>query len=468
MPNYVWAQLAVMVALGASQSVVPSSVRTNLSYADAAPIFVAFRGPLLPAELGTKTPTELRAAWPEWLSRHDAEIRARLERGDEDSLVNFLLFGTTFTTRTRAPAPELASPTSASDASDLIQGRIDDLIVAMAAPGTSERLLFARQVVERKGINLTTPEGKDQVRRYLNDAGSRMLAELAAYRHRVEATTGPNIPGSELTELSTLYQNRGLSSDTTLLPDFGVHQALEVMQSRHVLGAPVRRIGIIGPGLDFTDKAYGYDFYPVQTIQPFALIDSVLRLGLAKLDDLQVRAFDLSPRIIGHLEAARANARAGNGYVVALPLNRDVNWNPALLHYWNQFGNSIGAKPKALNAPANAGAVAVRAVEIPPKAVFAVFPEDLNIVVQRLARLPRDEQFDLIVATNILTYYNVFDQSLALLNIESMLRPGGLLISNAPMLPESAFTRSGGAVIINYSVHQSDQVFWYQRQAADR
>jgi len=29
----------------------------------------------------------------------------------------------------------------------------------------------------------------------------------------------------------------------------------------------VRRVGIIGPGLDFTDKQEGYDFYPAQTVQ---------------------------------------------------------------------------------------------------------------------------------------------------------------------------------------------------------
>ena len=49
----------------------------------------------------------------------------------------------------------------------------------------------------------------------------------------------------------------------------------------HALAAgSVRRVALIGPGLDFTDKAEGYDFYPPQTIQPFALLDSLVRLGL--------------------------------------------------------------------------------------------------------------------------------------------------------------------------------------------
>ena len=39
-------------------------------------------------------------------------------------------------------------------------------------------------------------------------------------------------------------------------------------------------------------------------------------------------------------------------------------------------------------------------------------------------------KFDLIVATNILIYYDVFEQSLAMANIAHMLKPGGFLLSN--------------------------------------
>jgi chemotaxis methyl-accepting protein methylase len=38
--------------------------------------------------------------------------------------------------------------------------------------------------------------------------------------------------------------------------------------------------------------------------------------------------------------------------------------------------------------------------------------------------LPATERFDLIIATNIFIYYDVFEQSLAMLNVERMLRPG--------------------------------------------
>ena len=74
----------------------------------------------------------------------------------------------------------------------------------------------------------------------------------------------------------------------------------------------VRRVAVVGPGLDFTDKLEGYDFYPEQTFQPFAVIDSLLRLDLGDPEQLQVTAFDLSPRVLRHLEAARMRARTAS------------------------------------------------------------------------------------------------------------------------------------------------------------
>ena len=104
---------------------------------------------------------------------------------------------------------------------------------------------------------------------------------------------------------STLFQDRGLSSDTSIYPGFGVEQSLAVLLTNGLLAAgSVRRVGIVGPGLDFVDKRQGTDFYPVQTIQPFAVVDSVLRLGLAERGQVRVTTFDVSPRINHHLEVA--------------------------------------------------------------------------------------------------------------------------------------------------------------------
>ena len=51
---------------------------------------------------------------------------------------------------------------------------------------------------------------------------------------------------------------------------------------------------------------------------------------------------------------------------------------------------------------------------------------DVNIVTERLD----GQAFDLVIATNVLIYYDLFEQALALSNVEAMLRPGGFLLAN--------------------------------------
>ena len=92
--------------------------------------------------------------------------------------------------------------------------------------------------------------------------------------------------------------------------------------------------------------------------------------------------------------------------------------------------------------------------------------EDLDIVLQHLSLAPA-EQFDLIIATNILVYYGTFEQSLALANIEQMLRPGGLLLSNNALLELPVLRmHSLGYESVAYSDREADgdHIVWYQRQ----
>jgi hypothetical protein len=78
----------------------------------------------------------------------------------------------------------------------------------------------------------------------------------------------------------------------------------------------------------------------------------------------------------------------------------------------------------------------------------------------------QSERFDLIVGTNILVYYEVFEQSLALANIASMLRPGGLFLCNDALvlLPPTPMNVPGYTdVTYNTALKSGDRVMWYQR-----
>jgi hypothetical protein len=446
--------------------------KISIPFEDAKPILDAHRDEL-PAELKGKSAAELRSAWPGWVARHNAEIRARLERGDEDSIVNFWLYGTTFTRLPRATQQGLAKRGDRSRAEDVLIGRLNDLVEGMAspgAPGANDRLRFARQVIERHGIDPTTEAGKEQARVYLVQARERVIAENSRQTRTAQSATRLTDRGAKLAAYATLYADRGLSSDTSLSADFALDHAFEKIKAEKRLAVgSVRRVAIVGPGLDFTDKAEGYDFYPQQTIQPFAVIDSLIRLELAQPDDLRVTTFDLSPRVNQHLEAAIQRARSGEAYVLQLPLAADDSshqWNPNLVKYWKQFGGAIGDETPAMAPPSNAGTVRVRAVRVRPEVVRSIVPRDVNIVLERLEALRADDRFDVIVATNILVYYDAFEQALALANVSAMLRPGGFFLTNYAVFPTAPMDSSASLITtVDFDrQHNGDTLFWYQRR----
>ncbi len=322
----------------------------NITYEEAKPVLSAFRD-ALPAELKSKPPAELETAWLDWVTRSNAEIRARLERGDEDSIFNFWLYGTTFTTFPRVTDRDVAKLDGPGGAAELLQGRLNDLLNGLAAPGDNERLRFARKVIERQGIDPTTAAGRDQAWNYLVDLRARALTDNDRYLRAARSAQHLD-SGARESLFATLFHDRGLSSDTRIDVDFPIDQALAILAAKGQL--IVRRIAIVGPGLDFTDKAEGYDFYPQQTIQPFAVLDSVLRLGLARPAELHMATLDLSPRVNEHLNAARERAQSGRPYVLQLPLDRDLpthQWKPNFVAYWQHFGARIGDEIPPITPP---------------------------------------------------------------------------------------------------------------------
>jgi hypothetical protein len=446
-----------------------ASIKASISYQDAKPVLDAFRGKL-PGDLTARTAGELEALWPGWVLRHDAAIRARLDPGDVDSIINLWLFGSTFTTRPRATNRDLARLGGRASAEDLLLGRLDDLVAGLASPGANERLKFARDVIVRHGIDPETAAGQDAARHYLVDARARVIAENERYRRAARSAGDLPDEAARLSAYATVYRDRGLSSDTSLPVDFALDQTLAAAKSKGRLGAgDVRRVAIIGPGLDFADKADGYDFYPQQTIQPFALIDSMIRLGLAAPGDLRVTTFDLSQRVNQHIDAARERAQQGEAYVLQLPLDTDDpshQWNRELVAYWQRFGDRIGDEANALAAPPGAGAVRIRAVRVRPAVVTSITAHDLNIVLEHLAPLPAGERFDVIIATNVLVYYDAFEQSLALANVAMMLRPGGYFLTNYAVSPAAPIESQASLISKVYWDRQQngDTLFWYQRR----
>jgi predicted TPR repeat methyltransferase len=95
--------------------------------------------------------------------------------------------------------------------------------------------------------------------------------------------------------------------------------------------------------------------------------------------------------------------------------------------------------------------------------VSSVTARDLNIVVDRL-RARDDDRFDVVVATNVLVYYDVFEQALAASNVAAMLRLGGVFVTNTAVLPTPPLRATAAYLRVAHTADRYDEVFWYQRE----
>jgi hypothetical protein len=186
---------------------------------------------------------------------------------------------------------------------------------------------------------------------------------------------------------SMQYQARGHSSDTSLAPAYSVWNALGIIRALDG-NRRLDRVLIIGPGVDFAPRTGFREELPPQSYQPVLTAQSILRLGLSDPQHLEVVCVDVNPRVLALLH------RSG-------PLQLPHEVGNADYDAWLR---DIG-KSTTYNR---------------------VRGERLNIVTERLAR----EQFDLIIATNVLVYFDAAELPLALANIAAMLRPRGYFVHN--------------------------------------
>jgi hypothetical protein len=375
-------------------------------------------------------PPDLKAAgrmdttqWSAWVQRKDREVRNRLIRGEEDTLINLLRFGVTFTKEYRIDDEFLVRYGQSSLVNSFAENRADDLIRAWRSPHPSEGLIEMRTFVEQHGHSLRTVQERMETKKYLLDSLARLRDEYLKYKAQ---------PKDE--RRFQMFQDRGISLDTNLWPDYLLDAAFRSLLEKGMLKpGGVRRIALVGPGLDFANKEAGNDFYPPQTIQPFAVLDSLFRLGIASAKAVELDTLDISENVNVHVSRIRQAAAQGRWYTLQLPWNTERpmsdEYRAHFVDYWQKLGDQIGQPVAPIPVPEDAASTQSRAVKVRPEMVARVIPLNVNVVYQRL-NLPADRAYDLVIGTNIFLYYGAFEQSLARANVSAMLRPGGLLISN--------------------------------------
>ncbi len=447
-------RLCALLIAGAAVSALAAE-REFLSWPSAQTILRG-QGVKLPAALEDANQSE----WNTWTRKQDKAVRTRLEQGDLDSMVNLLLFGTSFT---RQPRVRIENITEAAK-NGVLRGRVDDLIAGLRNPGGNERLAFLNTLMRRRGFD---PDGSSadlgvfiysNIERVLQER--KTLAARAAEARR---------DAHSVLDRSSLFRDRGVSLDTSIFPDFSIEQTLRDLKMRGVLReGRVARVAVIGPGLDFIDKneESAYDYYPPQTVQPFAVYDSLVRLGLSKPEALSVSILDISAQVLDHINRARERARRNIGYVIQLPRDVARRWPPDLVNYWRALGDRTGNAVAPIAPPEIFKGLETRAVRVRPDIVLACEPMDLDIVVEHL-RLPPEERVDLVIGTNIFLYYDQFQQLLALENIGAMVKPGGLLLTN-DRLPEARGNsmRQAGMTVVRYNDDDPgaiEAIGWYRK-----
>src|SRR3569833_1491871 len=92
-------QLVSFLLFAVSALAQPKPAR-DLTYLAAKPVINDFSDDL-PQDLRGLSVAQLQAKWPAYVRHEEQSTRERLLQGDEDSLVNLLLYGTSFTQQPR-------------------------------------------------------------------------------------------------------------------------------------------------------------------------------------------------------------------------------------------------------------------------------------------------------------------------------------------------------------------------------
>ena len=364
-------------------------------------------------------------------AQHVADLRrrnqARLREGDLDHLVYYVLQSSAFTRLSpiepAASAAELVGSLTAEPRLDFLSGkdlppsaapravqaRIDAFATAIGRSGRTARLAYFREILADARVD------GDHV---LFLSGQYLRAMRFLYEKEFAAIgTGGSAPAG-----STLYHERGLSSDTSVDAGYVVYLALATLRRLE----PDRRIQdvlIVGPGLDLAPRTGLVEAGDPQSYQPFAVMDALLGAGLARRGELRVQAADINPRVVGWLRGMRGKTprlAAISGVVETDQVQLSEDYRG----YFAGLGRDIGREQPMTGFDPRRLA---KSIVLSPGITDAIAAAAVDITVERL-----DERYDLIVVTNVFPYLSDEDLLLALSNIVRMLKPGGVLLHNEP------------------------------------
>jgi hypothetical protein len=422
--------LAVAAALGLAGGLLAAPLAPaskTIAWADLAP---------LRTRLEAHGVTE--ASFGAFIEKTHADSLRRVREGDLDHLVFYVLQSTHFTNLPSIePALSAKAVVDSLDAASrdaflesrsgveppippAVRERVAALLRALDSPTRDSRLLYFKSLVQTAFPDRPQREAA-VLREYLRAMRFLYRKEFVAQR------AGPDA-------VAALYRTRGLSTDTAVEAGYVVYNGLGIVRALDP-ARRIRRVLIVGPGLDLAPRTGLLEASPPESYQPWAVIDALLTLGLSDATDLEVIGADINPRVVEHLRRAHASPPSLT-LVSEIAESDRISFTPEFREYFTALGQSLGPVQQAPGAGASRHLRKV--VRVGPAAGRTLGAEQLDVVTEQLQGRP----FDLIVVTNVLPYFDDVQLMLAIHNIAAMLAPRGVLLHNEarPLLGEIAAT----------------------------
>jgi hypothetical protein len=352
------------------------------------------------------------ATFPSYVDRVRQDNVRRVRDGDLDHLIFYALQSTHFTTL--APIEPALSAKSLVESGNRIppdvRPRIRACLKAIESSSSDPRVIYFRAL-----IHSTFP-----------NANQREEALLTEYRRAMKFVYDKEFVAGRAgqTAVAGLYRARGLSTDTEVEAGYVVYTGLGILKSLDP-ARRIRRVLIVGPGLDLAPRTSLVESGPPESYQPWAVADALLSLGLSQIGDLVLVGADINPRVVGHIESARS-APPALMLVSGIGESPTVHVTDEYREYFAQLGRAIGDGSVASvpKVPSHLS----KMVRVRPEIAQKISAEQLDVVTARLSADP----FDLIIATNILPYFDDPQLMLAVSNISAMLATGGVFMHNEP------------------------------------
>lgn len=353
------------------------------------------------------------ATFSAYVDRVAQDDARRVREGDLDHLVFYALQSTHFTKR--PPIEPALSAKAFVDAGNRVpsdvQGRIKDLLTALDSASSDPRLVYFRALVRTTFLPNADREAAL--------AGEYSRAMRFVYdKEFVAQRTGPDA-------VAELYRTRGLSTDTAVEAGYVVYNGLGILKALEPT-RQIKRVLIVGPGLDLAPRMSLLEKGPPESYQPWAVIDALLSLELSRPDALTVVGADINPRVVDHLRRAQ-QAPPTLTLVSGVAESAAVHPTEDYRQYFASLGRALGAAADN-PPPGDLSGHLFKTVRVRSDVARSISAEQLDIVTSRLTSDP----FDLIIATNILPYFDDTQLMLAITNVAAMLTPDGVFIHNEP------------------------------------